>query len=105
MDDYENCNKAPFGFEKSLQQYLIPLPLDPVDPNRSATCLALKIFHAIFCFGYCPKYQPMTPLAVADNGRGLMLRVITKNAFSYMLSNEMLRFLSEIEIDITTGGH
>ena len=24
---------------------------------------------------------------------------------SYMLSNEILRFLSEIEIDITTGGH
>ena len=28
-----------------------------------------------------------------------------KNNISYMLSNEMLRFLSEIEIDITTGGH
>ena len=24
---------------------------------------------------------------------------------SYMLSNEILRFVSEIEIDITTGGH
>ena len=27
------------------------------------------------------------------------------NMISYMLSNEILRFLSEIEIDITTGGH
>ena len=28
-----------------------------------------------------------------------------KIEFSYMLSNEILRFLSEIEIAITTGGH
>ena len=26
-------------------------------------------------------------------------------SISYMLSNEILRFLSEIEIDSTTGGH
>ena len=32
-------------------------------------------------------------------------QVLFTLGFSYMLSNEILRFLSEIEIDITTGGH
>ena len=31
--------------------------------------------------------------------------VYSYNVISYMLSNGILRFLSEIEIDITTGGH
>ena len=36
---------------------------------------------------------------------GAQLRTVGQKHLSYMLSNEILRFLSEIEIDITTGGH
>ena len=71
--------------------------------------LGLENISCNFLFWLLPAVSTRDPIigprAVADNGRGLILRVITKNAFSYMLSNEILRFLSEIEIDITTGGH
>ena len=35
----------------------------------------------------------------------LSISIVVQKLFSYMLSNEILRFLNEIEIDITTGGH
>ena len=56
-------------------------------------------------FVYCRVFVPLIIDYSTKKGVLVYSRKCASEIVSYMLSNEILRFLSEMEVDITTGVH